>query len=530
MPRRTPLLFILWMLLFALPAEAKLTIGVVTDHNGLLRSEKQANALADYLAEQLGEPVAVQTFATEKNLHDWLSRYRLVDVAVLDEHFLASQRPGEVFPLADYVADRSPQQPSSDLIVARQGLNPGELQKVQKILFSMSETPAGRKLLNQLQVLAIVPPGLSAAELADRLPKVAEPPPTPEPAPTVAVTEEPPSEPMVTAAPVALPTPPKVEPVEVTPPPPVKPVEPVPPTVAEPTPPAKQPAPPPPREALMAIAGNTQDADNAPAGKQASYRVEQVADRVYAALARPGGGATSNAFFVIAPEYVVAGGAHMTKQAIDDLVTAIHSVTDKPLRYFILAHHHTGYNSIDFDFPPDVDLIISWQTWKAMDEEIRAVNRPILFFSDGLTLKLGDQTIILTNMGQAHTEGDTLVFIPEPEILFTSDLVYVDSVGYMGDGHMEDWLLALEFIERLGAKKIIPGYGPVSSNAAIAHFKDFFRDMVTEVLKHLERGDDLEETVRTFSLPEYRDNKGYQQFIRGNVSRAYRDLKENVLN
>jgi hypothetical protein len=100
----------------------------------------------------------------------------------------------------------------------------------------------------------------------------------------------------------------------------------------------------------------------------------------------------------------------------------------------------------------------------------------------------------------------------------------------MGDGHMEDWLLTLEFIERLGARTIIPGFGSISPTAEIGCFKDFFRDMVTEVLKHLERGDNLDQTLQTFSLPEYRTYSGYEQFIRLNVRRAYLDLKENFLN
>lgn len=260
--------------------------------------------------------------------------------------------------------------------------------------------------------------------------------------------------------------------------------------------------------------------------EQLSFNVEQVDQGIFAALVRPGGHANSNAFFLVGPEYVIAGGAHMAKQTIDDLLTAIRSVTDKPLRYFILTHHHVGYNYIDFDFPPGIDLIISWQTWKAMDE-IRGMTRPILFFSDGLTLKLGEQTVVLTNMGPAHTDGDTLVFLPESGVLFTSDLVYLDSVGYMGDGHMEDWLLALEFIERLGAKKLIPGVGPVGDTEQIVKFKDFFRDLVSEVLKHIEQGDSLDQTLRTFSLPGYEQLAGYRQFLPVNIRRIYTDLKEN---
>jgi hypothetical protein len=100
----------------------------------------------------------------------------------------------------------------------------------------------------------------------------------------------------------------------------------------------------------------------------------------------------------------------------------------------------------------------------------------------------------------------------------------------MGDGHMEDWLLALEFIERLGAQKIIPGFGPISTIKEIVRFKEFFREMVTEVLSHLERNDSLEQTVKTFSLPGYSSYSGYEQFIRINVRRAYIDLKENFIN
>ncbi|WP_432821420.1 MBL fold metallo-hydrolase [Trichloromonas sp.] len=534
-------LFFLLMLLAALPAHAKITFGVVTNANSLLHSEKEAGYLTNYLASQLSEEVSVQIFSSEKTLHDWLNRYRLVDLAILSDSYLASQPPGEFFPLADHVLRQSPQTTSPDLIVARQGLNPWLLQKLQTILLTMGDSPTGREILNGLDVLAIVPPGLRPDELAGLQPPPAPPAPeplppaepiapvkVPEPQMPVAAAPPAPSEAaptIVETAPPAKPAEAKPEPVRVEPPRPVA----IPLPVSKPPAVAAERELPRRGEALMEIPSRDGKTERAAAGAQASYSLEQVADGVFAAISRPGSSATSNAFFVVGPEYVVAGGAHMTKKAVDDLVTAIRTVTDKPLRHFILAHHHTGYSHIDFDFPAGVDLIISWQTWKAMDDEIRETNRPILFFSDGLTLKLGERTIILTNMGRAHTEGDTLVFFPESGVLFTSDLVYVKSVGYMGDGHMEDWLLALEFIERLGARKIIPGFGPVSSTDEIIRFKDFFRDMVTEVLKHLERGDSLDKTLQTFSLPGYGNYSGYEQFIRLNIRRAYIDLKENFM-
>lgn len=267
-----------------------------------------------------------------------------------------------------------------------------------------------------------------------------------------------------------------------------------------------------------------------PAAAQNGFSVEKLDDGVYAAIARPGGQATSNAFFVEGDDYLVAAGAHFTREVIGELVVAAASVTAKPIRYFILAHHHRGFSHIDFDFPPGKDVIMSWQTWQALDSEVRDVTAPTLFFGDGLTLKLGEHTVILSNTGGGHTDGDLLVYLPDSGVLFASDLFYVGSVGYLGDGHMREWVMALEFMEQLGAKRIVPGYGPVSGAGELAEFKAFFKAFLTEVLRHIEAGDTLEKTLRTFSLPKYRDYDGYGRFLRTNVERAYKELQQNVLN
>ena len=260
---------------------------------------------------------------------------------------------------------------------------------------------------------------------------------------------------------------------------------------------------------------------------QESFLIEPLAPSVFAAIAKSGGQATTNALFVIGRNYVVAAGAHMSKPVIDDLYKAITARTNKPVRYFVLAHHHTGYTYIDFDFPPGQDVLMSWQTWKNVDAEIRKPEYSSLFFNEGLTLKLGGVSVVLTNIGKGHTNGDIVVFIPEAEVLFASDLLYVNSVGYMGSGYMTDWLLALDFLEQIGAKQIVPGYGPVSDSEDVYEFGQFFRVFLTAVLQHIERGDTLEQTLANFDLPEYHRMDGYDQLIKLNIKRAYNDLSNN---
>lgn len=263
---------------------------------------------------------------------------------------------------------------------------------------------------------------------------------------------------------------------------------------------------------------------------QGSYKIERVADGVYAVIAQAGSQATSNAFFVVGDQYVVAGGAHLTQSGAADLVTAIATVTDLPLRYFILPHHHHGYTAVDFDLPAGCEGVMSVQTWKSLSGEVRALEYPVLFFSEGLTLKIAkDRTVILTNLGRGHSEGDTLVYLPESRTLFTSDLVYVHNVGYLGDGHMTDWVLALEFMAGMDVAKVIPGIGPVSPPKVILQYRDYLKAFLSEVLRHLEKGDTLAQTEKNFHLDAYRDWGGYSRLLNTNIARAYQDLKENVL-
>ncbi len=259
-----------------------------------------------------------------------------------------------------------------------------------------------------------------------------------------------------------------------------------------------------------------------------SYKLEKLADGVYAALAEPGGKASSNAFVVEAGDAVVVAGAHFTAEAIRDLISAVAMTSVKPIRYFVLAHHHRGYSYIDLDFPPGKDVVMSWQTWKALESETRDIRFPVMFYNEGLTLKMGGRTIILTNMEAGHSEGDTVVYLPGEGILFTSDLFYHQSIGYLGDGHMQDWVLALEFLERLRADKVVPGYGPVSSRQDLSEFKNYLKAFLSEVLRLIEEGDTLEQAKKKFSLPRYRHFSGHKQFLEGNIERAYRDLKQTV--
>jgi long-subunit acyl-CoA synthetase (AMP-forming) len=93
---------------------------------------------------------------------------------------------------------------------------------------------------------------------------------------------------------------------------------------------------------------------------------------------------------------------------------------------------------------------------------------------------------------------------------------------------MQEWILALEFLERLKVEKIIPGYGNVGSTEDLVAYKKFLKAFLTEVLQMIEEGKSLEQIKKEFSLPRYETLPGFQQFLSANIERAYQDLHSHL--
>lgn len=266
------------------------------------------------------------------------------------------------------------------------------------------------------------------------------------------------------------------------------------------------------------------DANRAEAGKH--YEIQKVSDSVYAAIALPEGKAASNAMFIVTGNQVIVAGAHFVLEGVRDLVAEIGRITPNPVREIILTHHHSGYNYVDLDLPATAEIITSWQTWQALKSEYRQVKNPVTFFDKGITLQRENHTIVLSNTDFGHSKGDILVYVPGEDVLFTSDLVFNRAVGYMGTGFMREWVGGLEFLESLSANIVIPGVGKVTDTEGISEFKNFMKDFLTEVLRHIEKGHSLATTKKEFSLPKYANLPGYRTFFEVNIERAYGELKE----
>jgi glyoxylase-like metal-dependent hydrolase (beta-lactamase superfamily II) len=257
----------------------------------------------------------------------------------------------------------------------------------------------------------------------------------------------------------------------------------------------------------------------------AHFSFKNVSGGVYAAITEPDGAAESNVMIVVTHYQVILAGAHFKPETFKELLDFVKTVTPIPIRSIILTHHHRGFSNIDFDLPRNIEIIVSGPTWSALKSESRQIANQVTVFDRYLTLKRDPTLLVLNAMERSHSAGDIFVYLPDEGVLFTSDLVFNNVVGYMGDARFLDWNGALEMLVKINVRSVIPGLGDVTTTDGILQFQTFFRAFTTEILQFTNKGIAVDTARRRFSLKQYEKLPGFMTYFEVNFKRAYDELK-----
>jgi cyclase len=102
---------------------------------------------------------------------------------------------------------------------------------------------------------------------------------------------------------------------------------------------------------------------------------------------------------------------------------------------------------------------------------------PMLTYDAPLTLHMNGEDVQLVPVPVAHTDGDTMVYFPNANVIMTGD--FYRSTGYpnierANGGTMNGMLAGFDAIVRLGRPdtRIIPGHGAIVDKAAVTAHKE----------------------------------------------------------
>lgn len=117
--------------------------------------------------------------------------------------------------------------------------------------------------------------------------------------------------------------------------------------------------------------------------------------------------------------------------------------------------------------------------------------------------RVGDKEVRLFEVGPAHTRGDVLVHVPEDEVIFTGDILFIDGTPIIWEGPVENWIRACDLILELEPRIIVPGHGPLTDAAGVRGVQDYLRYVRDEARKRFDAGMAPDEAARDIALSEY---------------------------
>lgn len=142
-------------------------------------------------------------------------------------------------------------------------------------------------------------------------------------------------------------------------------------------------------------------------------------------------------------------------------------------------------------------------------------------------LELGGVVFEFRHRGGAHTPGDMMVWLPQSNVLFSGDVVYVDRMlGILPVSHTKRWLDTFSVIEQLNPRVIVPGHGSVTDLAtARADTQAYLQALRAHMAQAVTDMTDLSEAVRSFDARPFVRLLNAAELMPGNASRAYLEME-----
>lgn len=193
----------------------------------------------------------------------------------------------------------------------------------------------------------------------------------------------------------------------------------------------------------------------------------------------------SNAAFLVTPQGVLVVDALGAPVLAREMLAEIRRVTPLPVRYVVVTHYHAdhiyglqafkdagativahrgGREYLDSDTAALRLAASRDELAPAVDEHTRLVAAD-RWIDGPTTLQFGGLDVLLQPAGPAHTAEDLVVWVPQSKLLFAGDLVFRGRIPFVGQADSGQWIAALDRLLAFEPRIIVPGHGPVSTDA-----------------------------------------------------------------
>jgi glyoxylase-like metal-dependent hydrolase (beta-lactamase superfamily II) len=226
----------------------------------------------------------------------------------------------------------------------------------------------------------------------------------------------------------------------------------------------------------------------------------------------------------------------------DKLKAAIAKITKLPVAYLINTHYHGDHTGGNAAFAKEGAIIVAQQNVKN-----RLVNPPAgpngqtppsappealptSVFSEKTTIAVANQSAQVIHIANSHTDGDSVVYFPEANVLAIGDQGGPGRYPNIAAGGGIDGMIAgTETFLKVGnaATKIVPGHGALATKADFQAYHDMLVMVRDRVAKLKAAGMSVDQAVAAKPLaPDIQAQQQQDDAASERVVRAvYQSLK-----
>jgi glyoxylase-like metal-dependent hydrolase (beta-lactamase superfamily II) len=291
---------------------------------------------------------------------------------------------------------------------------------------------------------------------------------------------------------------------------------------------------------LIAAAQQTQTPpQSAPsAAAPANYvTLKPLGHNVWAAIAVPGSGAGSNSGFVIGDDGVAVIDSFQKVDAAKSLLAEIRKMTQLPVKYVINTHYHIDHVTGNGVFAEAGATIVAQKNVRdwihtenkkfyganitdAQKASVEALTGPTQVYDTVLDLHLGSR-VIHVSYELGHTGGDSVVFIPDANVVFCGDLFWRHTLPNLIDASTDAWIATLQvLVDKHPAAAFVSGHGDVGTADDVKAFQGYLIDLrrlVSEGRASGKTGDALVDDLTPKLKEKYGDWGAFNNFVKRNI-------------
>ena len=275
-----------------------------------------------------------------------------------------------------------------------------------------------------------------------------------------------------------------------------------------------------------------------------AFTLKPISKGVYAAISARAGGNTG---FIIGDNCVLVVDTFISQAPARDLLTEIRKVTNLPVKYVVNTHYHLDHvagNAIFTEAGATVIAHHNERAWVRTENlkffqqngatptaeqraQVAALVEPQITYDHILEVNLGSRLVRVVYL-PGHTGGDSVVYIPDANVVFAGDLAWNQRIPNLIDATMSAWV---ETLDRMVAAHpnatFIPGHGDVATPQDLKTFRDYLATLRASVQKAQaagQTGDTLTQAVLASLKPKYGAWPGFERLGPLNVQQTAAEL------